>query len=387
MVLIVVDQFGSSSYRRYHPILREGFYRLQKEGTLFLDVHHEHAATVTCAGHATIATGVSPRFHGIVENDWYDVEKRKEIYCADDNKGGLSAENLLVPTIGDLLKEKDKRSLVYGISGKDRSAIYLSGKKADGAIWLESKEDRDWRTLQGALNLIDEKQLGKDKYPDLLAISFSDVDIVGHRYGSESKEAKAAILKVDKYLNVLLKKISSKVGKDNALVIVTADHGVAASGGQLGIETLECETRAKVSVAKELQIEELFLDGYYLRKGDFNREQLATLLRRKLLQCPKIASVYTRHLSKEALSLNDKIYQRFQNSDFAERSPDFTVLYAPGFYQIAPPQVTTHGTPWDYDSQVPLFIWGKWDKKSWLKKGVKDTRDIFTIIGNALGVF
>ncbi|MFQ5631705.1 MAG: alkaline phosphatase family protein, partial [bacterium] len=147
VVLIVVDQMRADHLTRFAGVYKHGFARLSNEGAVFTDAYHDHAYTVTAAGHATISTGAFPSRNGIVGNEWFDRSEKKKVYCAEDTSAALlgypekgagkgrSPRRLLVPTFGDWLKSQSPKSKVFGVSRKDRAAIYGTGSKADGAFW------------------------------------------------------------------------------------------------------------------------------------------------------------------------------------------------------------------------------------------------------------
>src|SRR5947208_13902033 len=79
-VLIVVDQLRGDLPMRWERLFGDGgFRRLAREGTWFQNCHYPYASTFTAAGHASLATGCSPRTHGIVGNEWYDRASGKAV--------------------------------------------------------------------------------------------------------------------------------------------------------------------------------------------------------------------------------------------------------------------------------------------------------------------
>ena len=145
VVLIVVDQLRTDYIDRFRDQYVGGFRWLLANGAYFPDAMYRHAVTVTAAGHATVASGLHPSGHGIVGNSWRERGKG-EVYCVDDEQfaaaGGpgrsASPRALLADTLGDKLKARDSRSRVYSFSRKDRAAILLAGRAADGAFWYEA---------------------------------------------------------------------------------------------------------------------------------------------------------------------------------------------------------------------------------------------------------
>ncbi|MCB9087110.1 MAG: alkaline phosphatase family protein [Calditrichae bacterium] len=150
VVMLVVDQMRADHLTRFSGIFRHGFARIAKNAAIYTNAHHEHAYTVTGAGHATIATGAFPAHNGIVNNDWYDKKLGRNVYCCEDTSAALigfpqlkpskgrSAQNLLTSTLGDWLKTQSPESKVYGVAKKDRASILSTGMKADGAYWFDS---------------------------------------------------------------------------------------------------------------------------------------------------------------------------------------------------------------------------------------------------------
>ena len=146
-VVIVVDQLRADYLVRFREHFgADGFERFLSDGAWLTQARYEHAATVTCAGHATVLTGSSPSQTGIIANDWWNREARREEYCARDDSSplvglqgeGRSPRNLRGATVGDQLRiATNGASRVVSIAGKDRSAIMLGGHLADSVYWLE----------------------------------------------------------------------------------------------------------------------------------------------------------------------------------------------------------------------------------------------------------
>ena len=152
VVICVFDQLrGDYPLRWKEQFGPGGFRRIMNQGTHFTNCHYPYAITVTGPGHASISTGALPSVHGIIGNDWYDTALGQSVYCASSNryknfpekpgakKDGGSPERLLVPTIGDTLKDSTGgKSKVISISSKDRGAILLAGSKSNGCFWWDT---------------------------------------------------------------------------------------------------------------------------------------------------------------------------------------------------------------------------------------------------------
>jgi hypothetical protein len=132
-----------------------GLKRLVSEGAWFHNAAYPYMKTVTCAGHATIATGTFPHTHGIIDNSWWDRDTQKVVPCTrDPNATAIAygapaasadtAFRLLVPTLGDVMR-KDHGAHVVSLSVKERSAIMLAGHGGDAVTWVADTLD-GWTT-------------------------------------------------------------------------------------------------------------------------------------------------------------------------------------------------------------------------------------------------
>jgi len=147
VVQITVDQLRGDLPMRFRERLGEGGFRyLLEQGTHFNNAHYRHANTETAVGHATLVTGADPSRHGMVSNYWFDPQTGESIYNTEDDRHhligkqakphqGVSPRNLLASTIGDeLVLSNAGQSRVFSVSGKDRGAI-LPGGHAGKAFW------------------------------------------------------------------------------------------------------------------------------------------------------------------------------------------------------------------------------------------------------------
>ncbi len=152
VVGIVVDQMRPDYLTRYYSQFGEGgFKRLMSDGYTMWNVHYNYMPTYTGPGHATIYSGTTPRYHGIIGNDIYYRDKRKSEYCVNDTFNvignnmaetgkGMSPRRLIATNICDELKLcTTGRSKIISISLKDRAAILSGGHMADCVSWFDQK--------------------------------------------------------------------------------------------------------------------------------------------------------------------------------------------------------------------------------------------------------
>ena len=326
VVGIVIDQMRYDYLTRFYDKYGEGgFKRVIREGYNCKNNHFNYVPTYTGPGHASIYTGTTPKYHGIIGNDWYDKEFKETVYCTGDDSllsvgttndaGKMSPHRMKTSTFADENRLfTQMRGKTIGISIKDRGAILSAGHTANAAYWLDYEHDgsghwisstfylkelpkwvqdfnnskitesyfRNWNTLydintytesgsdlnafeggfngkdtatfpynlaalkdqNGNFNIIAEspygnslttdfaiaaihgEDLGKDRITDVLTISYSSTDKVGHNFGVNSKEIQDTYLRLDLELERLFLALDSIVGKNEYTLFLTSDHGV-----------------------------------------------------------------------------------------------------------------------------------------------------------------
>jgi Type I phosphodiesterase / nucleotide pyrophosphatase len=293
IIILVVDQFRADYLDRYRADFKgRGFKLFLDHGATFEDCYYDYANTKTAPGHATLATGAYTDGHGISSNEWWDLSRNKErpVSSVEDNRyrivGGLhpgkpgdSPLNLRASTIGDSLRMATLgQAKVFGISLKDRAAILPAGFSANGAYWIDPSSGSfitssyymdalpDWAATFNAGNraeqaeeeanatgthdfyevvgrtpaanayeldfaraLITGEQLGNHPVTDLLVISLSATDLVGHQSGPDSPQAHLMVDSLDQQLDSFFTWLDKNVpgGLPNLWITLSADHGVA----------------------------------------------------------------------------------------------------------------------------------------------------------------
>ena len=480
ILLLVVDQLGSETFDRYEPLFKGGFRRLLERGAVFTQAQHAHANTVTGAGHATLATGLYPGHHGIVDNDWLDRSSGEMVYCVQDAQDKVSPRRLLGPTLGDWIKARGWPSKVYGLAGKDRSAVLLAGHHADGAYWYsktgrfvsssyyperapqwlaafnrsgaaEAYFGQVWKPLDvdpqqlerlqieeppfgsmqsgfphalggpalapdmdyyeslftspfldemlvsAAERLIEAEELGGDAYPDLLAISFSSPDAVGHNYGPDSREVLDILLRLDADLARLLDFVDAKVGLEHTVVALSSDHGVVPvpevqqrrgkPGKRIGAAEVACfqkAAKAAAAGAARWYGEGLYLDRKILEDAGLDLAAVQRQVADRLEQCPSVARVYTASELERDHDTRDPVEALFVNGHHPDRSPDLEVQFQE-FFLASRTYATSHGTPYGYDTHVPLMLYGPRVKPGHIERPVR-TVDLASTLPALAGI-
>jgi hypothetical protein len=139
-VVMVVDGLSPGAIDRVNDLFIGGFRRMGSEGAVLTDCHHDHAVTRTGPGYFVVLSGRHPGPAGIIENKWYDPSSRRQVYCVEDRAGTIAGDerpagsyrNVFASALGDWLKQQRPDAQVVSIAGKDRAAIFMGGRAADG---------------------------------------------------------------------------------------------------------------------------------------------------------------------------------------------------------------------------------------------------------------
>jgi hypothetical protein len=345
-------------------------------------------------------------------------------------RAGSSPHRLLVSTVVDEIKMGNGgKTKAIGISSKDRSAILPVGRMADGAYWFDTDtgnfvsstwyfqqlpawvakfnesdasekylgaEWKPFRTLDAKpgrayYDLVDRspfgndllvafaeaamenEQLGRHEGTDVLSISLSANDRIGHTYGPHSEQVRDVTIQTDRVLGRLFKYVDARIGLNNVIVVFTADHGVAPlpefirerklSGGRMTAQSV----RAAIQKALvEKYGEGLWVIGHsgpapylnreLIRQKGINYEEIQNVAAEAARSIPEIFRVYTRAQLMRGAINEDLVDQRVRNGFNFERASDLFIVAQP--YWLFEAAGTSHGTPWNYDAHVPLILMG-----------------------------
>jgi arylsulfatase A-like enzyme len=230
----------------------------------------------------------------------------------------------------------------------------------------EMIEEAAERALEG-------EKLGQHSTTDILAVSFSSNDYVGHAVGPDDPAVRDISIRTDRLIGKLFEVVERQVGAVNVLVVLTADHGVAPvpevnlerkmPGGRLdpralGEKITEALTK-RFGPGKWLQSTAggmLYLDADLIRTGKLDAAEVERVAADAALREPHIARVYTRDQLASGRVQQDGISRAFSLGFFGPRSGDVFVLPEP--YYLFDASGTTHGTPYDYDNHVPVIFLG-----------------------------
>ena len=433
----MIDQFRADYLTRFQsqflPATRGeklgGFNFLMQKGAYFPFAEYDVSQCMTCSGHAIISTGSYPSANGIVANDYYDRVKKKIVYCADDEVNDLSPNQLTTTTFSDELKNSGASSKVIGIALKDRSAIMLGGHRADMALWMNTSnfqwqtspyygkklpswvdeankkiaadfdKEKTWNgkkyvansklamTLDYGVNIslalaeqaLKSEKLGtKASATDVLAISLSSHDSLGHSLGPNAHEMEAMTLHEDRKLADFLNALQSHLGSlKDVVVVLTADHGIPP--------TVEYASAAKIDSGKIDYLElyrkvydrldqkfgksakpwfvaskyfHFYLNEEVLREKNLSASNVEAEAKRSLQEVKGVSLVVTKTDLEKGLFPPGEIGLQLQRQYVPQKSGDLIVIPKP-FYFEKGDNVVTHITGYSYDRTVPLIMMGK----------------------------
>ncbi len=218
--------------------------------------------------------------------------------------------------------------------------------------------------------LIEGEDLGGDGSLDVLTLSFSALDSVGHEFGPNSPEVLDTLLRLDATLGELLEFVDRRVGPGRTVVALSADHGVVPlpeyqarsrlPGTRFRTEDVLCFQRAARALEKRYGQDEWFLRGFYLNyeaigRRNLLRSEVEAALAASLEQCEAVQQVWTRTRLEDPATDEDSFGRLYRNSFHPERSADLLPQWKE-FWLTYSGRGTSHGSPYDYDRHVPLVL-------------------------------
>jgi hypothetical protein len=217
------------------------------------------------------------------------------------------------------------------------------------------------------------EKLGQRGVTDILTVSFSSNDAVGHSYGPDSPEVHDIAVRTDRVIGQLLARVDALVGLDHTIVVLTADHGVAPlpelqqsrhlPGGRYKGEDLfnpiQDALTAKYGAGKWIVATagtSPYLNDALIAEKKLDPVEVRKVAAAAAATAPRVARVYTRDQILAGQIPNDVIGRRIMRGEHLTRSGDIEVILDP--YWMRAGSGTTHGTPYAYDTHIPLVFMG-----------------------------
>ena len=224
------------------------------------------------------------------------------------------------------------------------------------------------------------ERLGTRDVPDLLCVSFSCNDAIGHMWGPDSPEVLDVTLRSDLIMKELLAYLDEKVGKGKYVLALSADHGICplpeiskADGLKAAripttLLTTDADDFLRETFGKEGEKGRwvsgkdepwVYLNQSLIKSRGLKSAEVEQALAKWYEQQPGIQKAYTRTQLLKGIPADDKIGTMVARSFYADRAGDVMIVLKP-YYLLSVPLAggTTHGTPHDYDTHVPLLVYG-----------------------------
>lgn len=423
VVGVVVDQMRwDYLYYYYEDYGNDGIKRLLREGFSCENTMITHVPTVTAIGHSSVYTGSVPYFTGIAGNGFM-IDGKPVSSCDDMSVDGVgtsgkaghrSPRNMLATTIGDELKQAfDFECKVMGVAIKDRASILPAGHSADAAYWWDSevghfvtssyymdrlpgwveKFNRRYNTepkfnlntsnlgvtytFRMAEAILENEKLGQGKYTDLLAVSVSSTDAIGHTFSTRGRENYEVYMQLDKELAHFFNELDKRVGRGNYLLFLTADHGAAhnpnfmkehnqpAGGWDAGLarksinKAVEDELGVS-NVVKAIYDYRIYLNDSIIESNDIDKNQVKEIALDVLKQ-DKDLILAVDYDKVEQASIPSFLKERIINGYHRGRSGDIFVMTRAGYlpFKVKDDYKGTTHSAWNpYDSHIPLVFMG-----------------------------
>lgn len=238
----------------------------------------------------------------------------------------------------------------------------------------------DELVLNFAKEALVEEQLGMDEVTDYLSVSFSSTDYVGHMFGPSSLEAEDNILRVDRAIADLLAKVDEQVGLANTVVVLSADHGAPDTPGYLNslsipagyVDPKKWDKEAAVERIKQRfniqgDLIEAFDNPYVYLSADvkndssIDQEALEAAIVDELAKMSGVSLAVSSSALRRGNLPNTALMRAVVNNFHPKRSGDIYIVFEPNWFINDLEGLTvasTHGSPWNYDSYVPIVFAG-----------------------------
>lgn len=328
----------------------------------------------------------------------------------------------------EYLKRAGPDGPVWESSGKNTFPYVITGgASSPGRVFYNALDYSPFGNdllVAFAGQAIANENLGADSDTDLLSVSFSSNDYVGHRFGPYSHESMDLSLRVDRQIAELLNEVDSRVGLQNTLVVFTADHGVApipehAASINLPGRRVKADdiikairTAIKDRYGKNRNIDDylqkfmyrdkdrdgfvngnVYINSAALKRDGVDAEEVERVIGDAAMTVPGISRYFTRtQLESGLIPPFDAVARRVFHGFNPKRSGDVWIVLQPFALLFTEPDDPTevrdpanHGSPYSYDTHVPLVIMGNKLKPGRYIESASPA-DIAPTLANILGI-
>lgn len=262
--------------------------------------------------------------------------------------------------------------------GRKFPHVMTGGAASPGEEYYKAFSMTPWANdmlFDFAKRAVEVENLGRHAEPDFLAISLSAGDNIGHAFGPMSQENEDIVLQMDKGIAGLLDQLDAKVGLDKCMIVFTADHGIMDIPEFLkekGMDAGRIDPKAFKTMldnaldarlgsddwVESFEPPNLYLNFNAIDKQKYRQPDVEALAAKLARSIPGIGDIYTAaqfFTNQLPVGPNAKAVEK---SYYLGRSGELYILTKPGFIFSSESSGTTHGSPYNYDSQVPLIMVG-----------------------------
>ena len=228
-------------------------------------------------------------------------------------------------------------------------------------------------TTDFAISAIKNEKLGDDSVTDMLTISFSSTDYIGHQFGPTSVEVEDTYLRLDKDIETFLNFLDKEVGKDKYLMFLTADHGASDNVNYMKSKNIsagfydekEIEKKLKTSLSKQFADSliytvmngQVYVMNDKIEKMKLDKEKVYSFITEKLKEVKGVKQVYTENELSSHNGINPEQIL-VKNGYLKGRSGNIFIVFEPNWMGIESKLGTTHGSGYEYDTHVPFLLYG-----------------------------
>jgi predicted AlkP superfamily pyrophosphatase or phosphodiesterase len=250
----------------------------------------------------------------------------------------------------------------------------------------------DFLLIDFALRAVEEEKLGQRGVPDLLCLSFSDLDFIGHAFGPNSHETFDQLIRLDGALGSLFDKLHTIVGGQNLLIVLSADHGVLPlpeylqqfsktaarrimyqTGVKAKIDSLNEAVKNEWGMGSPLFTQNGFLN--YTGALAVGKDSLAveSKVRSAVHAIDGLEEIYFRRELAGTGNSQMPYLEKFRRSFYSPRGEDYQVRFSENAIVTSGTTGTSHGSVYSYDTHVPITFWAPGIRPE------KVTRKVFTV--------
>ena len=373
IVNITIDQLNADYIDAFSPFFKDaGFQKLMQEGKVYETASCPFTPVSTPSSIATIATGTTPFYHGIIGNQWIDRSTLHSVYCVDEKQYIYGPSQLKTSTVSDEMKVSSYgKSIIYSIAADKSAAILSAGHAADNAIWYDEIL-RKWKTTafygaspqwlnsplaphnvnnetigDKAIEIISKSGMGKDNIPDMLVVTLSASMEANEQFLYRENALQQIYIQIDKVIGKLVENIERQVGKNHVLFVITGTGTIYNKENDYGLYRVPTGTFYINRTTKLLNVylsaiygqgtyidtawgNQIYLNHKTIEQKRLSMHDVLTRCQELLLESTGVSDVYT---SERLLSGNKDVHKLLQGYN-PSVSGDIIINVAPGWKLI-----------------------------------------------------